>query len=678
VRVKVEDETPTPASAPCLTVEMRNPLDALARMLLVGKENSQFQKTNQLPQTSMGKWWQTICSGAGDKASGAGDKAFGAGGGEGAGETIDLCDKGSGAGGGEGAGETIDLCDSDDGAPDIAFGKPNDDDDSDLQAAIAASLGEEGPAENRNAAGNVQAEDMAHTVKKRRRKGAAADAEQQTHEKRRRREPGAAKERRAGAAGGAAGDASSAWQEDVVHLITSPCGQVGGQVGERSRPSVEMIRSKLIELGLEPAVAARKAENAHRCTSSLQAAINHAVLQCEEVQKEDMITGELVSTRDMFICECECSHKLSYESFFRKILSDVRDRCVPACPLNAVPSATHPNGCKYVLTQKETEDVVDVVMQNEAWRAQLVDDATFALLKLQSDQMLINGQKGWKSDLVTSIYLQRLKTERGFLECPQEGCEWFVEAQQARRSGSKTLEVVCQKCNFRFCAECKKVSHMNTPCEQMLSYKRQWDEWLGSGRPLVLARMAQVDQQFVAALQAHNAKKEQHEADMRNREAQYAQMLADEKWKETHCKRCPWCGFVVNKLDGCDEMVCGRDYHGNVVQGGCLKVFHWKNMAKPYLADSGHHPKVVPFAAAAPEQVEAMKSKFASDGSPLLCSLCSDQIRGPHAVCLNCPNWGVNHSEGVHQVCIKCQDASATGSSYFAHLPSHVCRIFNA
>ena len=164
---------------------------------------------------------------------------------------------------------------------------------------------------------------------------------------------------------------------------------------------------------------------------------------------------------------------------------------------------------------------------------------------------------------------------------------------------------------------------------------------------------------------------------MCNRKKQYAQMLADEEWKEKNCKRCPRCSFVVNKLDGCDEMICGKDYHGNVVQGGCGRHFHWTNTATPYVADTGHHPQVVDFAAAAPEQEKEMKPKFASDGSLLLCSDCSDQIRGPHAVCLNCPNWGGSR-EGVHQVCIKCQHGSAEGHSYFAHLPSHVCRIFAA
>lgn len=557
------------------------------------------------------------------------------------------------------------------------------DDEDNLQKAVVVSMeGKRPREENGKAADDVQrkkqnleraVEGDALTVKKRRKKGAAGEEEEHLVEKKRRRKPSVTGGRKEGAGAGEAGAgqaaASSRQQKDVVDLTNSP----RVQVGESNRPSIQMIHSKLLELGLEPAVAARKAEVAHRQTSTLAAAINHAVLQCEDVQKEDMITGELVSTRDMFICECDCRHMLTYESFFRKILSDMRDRCVPACPLNGIPS-----GCKYVLTQKETEDVVSAVMQNDAWRAELVDDATLALLELQPDQMLVNGQRGWKSQLVSRIYMEKIITEGGFIECPQEGCGWFVEAHQARRFDANTQEIVCQKCGFRFCAECKKMSHLNTPCEQMLSYARQWDEWLETGRPRALEKMAQVDQQFGAALQAHNAMKEQHEADMRNRKTQYEQMLADEKWKEKNCKRCPHCQFVVNKLDGCNEMVCGRDYHGNVVQGGCGKVFHWLNMALPYVADTGHHPKVVNFSAAAPELAEEMKQKFALDGTMLVCSLCSDKILGPHAVCLNCPNWGRNGvpTEGMHQVCIKCQGSSATAHSCSTHLSSHVCRVF--
>ena len=242
---------------------------------------------------------------------------------------------------------------------------------------------------------------------------------------------------------------------------------------------------------------------------------------------------------------------------------------------------------------------------------------------------------------------------------------------------------MCGKCNLRFCSACKKAFHYNAACDEILSYARQWAEWLEEGRPRALERLAQLDERFNTALHAFNAQKVQHEADMRNRKAQYDQMLADERWKEQNCKHCPHCQFVVNKLDGCDHMVCGRDYHGNVMQGGCGRGFNWVNQARPYKANTGHHPNVVEFSAAQPVDEMPAKRLEADGVTRLMCSVCQEQIQGPHAVCLNCPNWRRGW-EGVHQVCLQCQGFSLTNSDprgaqasdASGHLSSHVCRVF--
>ena len=567
----------------------------------------------------------------------------------------------------EAANGVINLCEDDEDELAIyGIDEPEDSCQQDLERAIAASL-EPSVSEDGQDSGKgttMTADDVEGNVqagKTRQFRNAAGDNTVSSPKKRRRRNDRGGVGGAAGAAGGAPG-VSIPLRLDVVDLTDSPRVQVGPL---STRPlTIEQIRAKLIELGQEPQAAAINAEAAHQRTSTLEAAIAHAMLPCEDSRRKDVITGELVPTQDMFISECKHQHMLSYESFFCKIVSDVRDRCVPGCPLSA-----GPDGCKHALTQKESEDVIAAVMRNKRLRKQLVDEATFAMLQLKDNQRLTNGQVGWRSQLVSQIYMEKIKTEDGFIECPREGCGWFG---WLAGNASQTDGVVCQKCDFHFCIQCKKMAHTNTPCELMLSYARQWTEWLNTGRPRALEGMAKADLKFAAALQAHNARKEQHEADMRNREAQYKQMLADERWKEQNCKRCPHCNFVINKLEGCNEMVCGKDYHGNVVQGGCGRVFHWLNAAKPYIADTGHHPKVVDFAVALPQRAEEITLKL-SDGMPLLCSVCSDQIRGPHAVCLHCTNWA-NGAEGIHQVCIKCQDSSAPTRS--GHLPSHICRVF--
>ena len=53
-----------------------------------------------------------------------------------------------------------------------------------------------------------------------------------------------------------------------------------------------------------------------------------------------------------------------------------------------------------------------------------------------------------------------------------------------------------------------------------------------------------------------------------------------EKWKEENCKLCPNCGRVIEKLEGCDAMKCGTDYHGGSVQNGCGADFTWSTAQK--------------------------------------------------------------------------------------------------
>ena len=56
-----------------------------------------------------------------------------------------------------------------------------------------------------------------------------------------------------------------------------------------------------------------------------------------------------------------------------------------------------------------------------------------------------------------------------------------------------------------------------------------------------------------------------------------------EVWKEKHCRYCPYCKRVVEKMSGCDAMQCGTDAHGgNQQQARCgatpsLWLWHWRS-----------------------------------------------------------------------------------------------------
>jgi hypothetical protein len=55
----------------------------------------------------------------------------------------------------------------------------------------------------------------------------------------------------------------------------------------------------------------------------------------------------------------------------------------------------------------------------------------------------------------------------------------------------------------------------------------------------------------------------------------YLEYLHQEKYFEEaeNVRTCPFCSRMIEKIDGCRSVVCGRDYHGGNIQSGCGKSF---------------------------------------------------------------------------------------------------------
>jgi len=56
------------------------------------------------------------------------------------------------------------------------------------------------------------------------------------------------------------------------------------------------------------------------------------------------------------------------------------------------------------------------------------------------------------------------------------------------------------------------------------------------------------------------------------------------EWMRIHTRPCPNCGQPVERIEGCTDMICGRDYHGNGrgIGGrllGCGTHFRWTGLA---------------------------------------------------------------------------------------------------
>ena len=154
----------------------------------------------------------------------------------------------------------------------------------------------------------------------------------------------------------------------------------------------------------------------------------------------------------------------------------------------------------------------------------------------------------------------------------------------------------------------------------------------------------------------------------------------DEEWKERNCKVCPNCARLVNKLDGCDSMTCGRDAPdkgGGNAQDGCGATFNWSAAPqyKRKASDTARLPKTL--ADIDPTLASEVKHHImaVADGGTtagvimradssdfrLKCSHCAHEIVGPLFRCIHCRDFSV---------CIDCSvlDPDLLGSKQAALL----------
>ena len=70
----------------------------------------------------------------------------------------------------------------------------------------------------------------------------------------------------------------------------------------------------------------------------------------------------------------------------------------------------------------------------------------------------------------------------------------------------------------------------------------------------------------------------------------WLQLMEDEEEKEKTFRMCPVCRRTVQKIEGCNSMVCGRDYHsGEEIREGCGHAFSYER-APRYKSDLTDHP----------------------------------------------------------------------------------------
>jgi len=129
--------------------------------------------------------------------------------------------------------------------------------------------------------------------------------------------------------------------------------------------------------------------------------------------------------------------------------------------------------------------------------------------------------------------------------------------------------------------DANKYDLVRRECEEICVRKR-WDAWkhlhrgwLAGGGDIVTAECKKTGLESVRQLVYDP------EATQRRRAQVAASVnLSSQERAALNIKLCPYCEFPVEKIDGCDQMYCGRDAHGSArFAGGCGKGFSW-NAAK--------------------------------------------------------------------------------------------------
>jgi len=219
----------------------------------------------------------------------------------------------------------------------------------------------------------------------------------------------------------------------------------------------------------------------------------------------------------------------------------------------------------------------------------------------------------------------------GAVECPGRNCgNWFA------CRGIETC-VQCNSCALSFCKSCRTSPfHFGCRCSELPALVEASLEWQLTGQGEFVKPLAlKWPDRYGSCLARWNGDQDQRFAVELLRRERRREAREDEEWKGRYCRLCPHCRRVVERIDGCPSMTCGRDASdkgGGNQQNGCGQYFDW-NSAPPYVPCE---PPVVDFVLPSDIERALAVEHVWCDGEPLLCGICNEAIIGPRLSCLHC------------------------------------------
>jgi hypothetical protein len=289
---------------------------------------------------------------------------------------------------------------------------------------------------------------------------------------------------------------------------------------------------------------------------------------------------------DIYVFDCDESHKTCYNCYYQSCQTKMNAGEILTCAI-----------CAYPLRDGELNQ-----------------------LRVPYNQLTII--RDYQMKKTFDVYSSRTQ---GIIKCPNQNCTWVAEAEDP----NERFRVQCPKCMKEFCSLCNQQYHYRTTCQQLPQITQRWFFWCETERGRYLNMRAQQDAQYANQLNEYNRQTNENNNRNNDLRRRYEELMNDEQYKAQNCRLCPSCNRVVQRLEGCDSMVCGQDAHGGNLQSGCGKKFNWAQ-AKPYTAAATKQPKQVIVDLPKPDNPVVHH-----DG--VKCDHCQNDVDGIRFDCVHCP-----------------------------------------
>lgn len=206
------------------------------------------------------------------------------------------------------------------------------------------------------------------------------------------------------------------------------------------------------------------------------------------------------------------------------------------------------------------------------------------------------------------------------ISCPNPSCKERLVCEGPFRQKHS-----CSCGHPPFCTGCGQLYHHHVDCAAVGSLQERWLAWLSRGR----------DERKASEVSFESFRAERVQA-LEVLAQRRRDLEEDEKWKAENCRLCPHCSRVVEKISGCDSMVCGSNYHGGNEQQGCGGRFVFSQAPKYSAVMSHRLPHL--------DMTHVILSGAGCRHLFTRCAVCLKMVHGLRFRCIHCEEYNLCQS----------------------------------